>query len=186
MRELEIGNLIIIATLVAVSLLGYTGAPPVYAAESVNLLSNPMFVGESEQMPRPWLHTTPVSILGERLHFIDHPFDETARVFMIDDPDSQSYGLRSEEIPVEVGVTYSASVIARAEGGRAAIVIDFLDKERKRVAHLQRSTASNDWDRLTATLVAPEGAHSVRIILYSDSVSIGKTYYRDVELVAER
>lgn len=159
-------------------------------ADSVqgNLLSNPGFTGfniEGRKWPAPWLNTTAVTIVGERALFQSHPENPDFYMFVLDDIDTQSYGIRSEEIPVQVGSTYKASVMARTdgEGGKASLLLEFLDSERKRALPIGiKSTTLGDWQYLEAEAVAPQNAATVRVILYSEGTIIGKSYFYDPTL----
>ena len=133
-------------------------------------------------MPDGWRGTNAFSILGDTLFFLSDPEGAGKRILKIVNKDEKSYGLVSIPQPAEVGAEYTIRATVRSEGARAYVFLDFLDAEGRRITAPQTSSLNPDWHQIQASGVAPDGTVSLRVILYTDTVSTGTVYFRDVVL----
>lgn len=151
-------------------------------AASPNLLANPGLLGDEGTIPEGWRRTNVYSVLDETLFFLPNPENANTRILKIVNKDEYSYGLVSIPQPAEVGTEYSIRAMARSEGARAYVFLDFLDAAGRRITAPQKSSLNSEWHQIQATGVAPEGTVTMRVILYTDTVSNGTVYFRDVIL----
>lgn len=152
-------------------------------AASGNLVSNPEFEGAEGKVPTDWL-VFGSSKIGEHLFVIEEDDLTGERAFMIDDRSvTGGYGIRSNPVAVEPGVTYKASAMFRAtDGGAGSLYLDFWDANDKRISHRAVSSNRTDWVSISTSLDAPEGAVSVSAILYTQTSHVGRAYFKDVVL----
>ncbi|HHT27166.1 MAG TPA: hypothetical protein GXZ82_07985 [Firmicutes bacterium] len=106
-------------------------------------------------------------------------------VFTInDESNSIGYGLRSMFFPAQPGQVYLASVrIKCADGGIGTLYLDFTDEKGARIQSKTITSRSIAWETVSVTLEAPAGTEMVSIILYSQTVHVGKVSFDDASLV---
>jgi len=141
---------------------------PAKAATEIELLTNPGFeIQEPGSMAPGWQVFQ--GSFGNQLVFENHPVYEGNWSFAIHDTSpNDGYGIRSSFFPASPGQVYKASVMAMTEkNGLAYLHLDFTDADGNRVKDKAVFTPNSNWEKLTATMEAPEGTAFVSIILYS-------------------
>lgn len=95
-----------------------------------------------------------------------------------------SAGLRSDPMPAKPGEWYETSVwVYNEPGSRGYLYLDFWDVNRRRIsAKSVQSKETGRWEQLRVDAEAPEGTEMVSVILFSQAVNIGVSYWDDVVL----
>jgi len=166
------------ASLCALTALMAAGQPPEEA------LVQPSFeeVAEDTGLPVGWTawHTPSASAYS-----LADARTGVACVAILDDDPKVSYGLRSQPVKIEPGVTYRASAwvkILELEAGGFAVYLEFWQGPR-RVADFARSlTEADDWAQITVENVAPAGAEAATVLVYASSATVGHGLFDDAAL----
>ncbi|WP_246132095.1 heparin/heparin-sulfate lyase HepB [Paenibacillus hemerocallicola] len=107
------------------------------------------------------------------------------RSLKIDDNSSaSSFGMESDKFPVTPGKQYTAEARARVESGGGAVYLRFYNAANQQVDQKATSAgaAPGQWRSVTATLVAPEGAVTASVLLYSALANMGTIYFDEVSV----
>ncbi|MPV36460.1 outer membrane protein assembly factor BamB family protein [Georgenia subflava] len=90
---------------------------------------------------------------------------------MTDPSDTEQVGLLSEKVPVTAGETYDVGVWALVERGIPSWVLYFYDDTGARLSQVAHRiyTATGEWNWESETTVAPAGATSAQMLLYSST-----------------
>ncbi|MDF2663758.1 MAG: hypothetical protein K0Q94_6549, partial [Paenibacillus sp.] len=107
------------------------------------------------------------------------------RSLKIDDNSSaSSFGMESDKFPVTPGKQYTAEARARVESGGGAVYLRFYNAANQQLDQKATSAgaAPGQWRSVTATLVAPEGAATASILLYSALANMGTIYFDEVSV----
>ncbi|MFG1954041.1 hypothetical protein [Micromonospora sp. NPDC048830] len=112
-------------------------------------------------------------------------FDGAQAVRMVDASPDQPAGLQSQMFPVVAGTRYQVDAAVKRESGLPGIYLLFFNDSGSRVGDGQQfsSTPQGNWDWITLTAAAPQGATKAAVLLYSsgyqtttatwDSVTVG-------------
>lgn len=108
-----------------------------------------------------------------------------ACVAILDDDPKQSYGLRSQPVKIEPGVTYRASAwvkILELDAGGFAVYLEFWQAGRRTADFARSLTEADDWAQITVENVAPAGAEAATVLVYASSTTVGHALFDDAVL----
>lgn len=123
---------------------------------------------------------------GEQMRVTaDEAHGGRASLFVLDESDTRSVGLRSPKIPAEPGSDYFVEAwwLAAPENN-GAVYIEFWD-QNDRIDGGVRSFACagrGEWVRAGGVMRAPEGAVAVTTLVYLGSTTVGEGHFDDVVL----
>ncbi|NRF92376.1 carbohydrate binding domain-containing protein [Paenibacillus frigoriresistens] len=129
-------------------------------------------------MPRYW-----DSIFGGNItSSLEQKRSGDRSVKIVDTSASAGIGVRSQKMPVSVGVKYKAEVFAYDESGASTIFLEFWDANNTNLTNvIAGSTSQNEWKPIRAVGAAPVGAAYATIRLYLGATNIGTTYFDDAK-----
>ncbi|MCY9668322.1 heparinase II/III family protein [Paenibacillus alginolyticus] len=129
-------------------------------------------------MPRYW-----DSIFGGNItSSLERKRSGDRSVKIVDTSASAGIGVRSQKMPVSVGVKYEAEVFAYDESGASTIFLEFWDANNTNLTNvIAGSTSQNEWKPIRAVGAAPVGAAYATIRLYLGATNIGTTYFDDAK-----
>lgn len=101
-----------------------------------------------------------------------------------DQATNETVALQSDPIPVTPGTEYTASVKLFLESGRTLASFRFYDADGKELLSdsVQVTTGHGDWQTLTMSGTAPEGAVYARVVLFCSNFWMTTAYYDDVTM----
>ena len=122
---------------------------------------------------------------GSREVVDDVAFDGSWSMRMVDPESDVAYGLRSEPAPVEAGRTYEASYRVWVEHGVPSMYLYFYDADGNQLQQTSshfRGLPAQEWTTVAVEAVAPEGAATAAVLIYSMQASVSDFYADQVEL----
>lgn len=95
------------------------------------------------------------------------------------DSGAKSLGLFSSSFPVTEGTSYVTSVKTWLEQGSVAMIVYYYDANHKEISNSRASlsSVSSDWLDLTHEGIAPAGAVTAKIMLYSGTAGHSTAYF---------
>jgi len=109
-----------------------------------------------------------------------------AQALRMEDPsDVDQIGLLSDPVAVQPGASYEVGAWARVETGVPSVVVYFYDDAGQRLAdhslRVREETGAWGWQGVRAE--SPDGAASVRVLLYSSTADLTRVTWDDVTVV---
>lgn len=116
----------------------------------------------------------------------DVAFDGTRSLRLVDPEPDVAYGLRSVPAPVTAGETYEASYQVRVTEGVPSMYFYFYDENGTQLQQTSshfRGLPAGEWVKVSIEAVAPEGAASASILIYSLAASVSDFHADQVQLL---
>lgn len=103
-------------------------------------------------------------------------------VQLTDGSATASVGLRSQKIPVEPGKEYEASVYSNNVSGASQLYFEFWDANNQLILNplpIAGNNTMNQWKQLVINQIAPAGAKTASLRVYSGQGNVGTSYFDD-------
>lgn len=97
---------------------------------------------------------------------------------------SSALGVESDKFSIAAGVAYSASAMVQVEREKLSIYLQFFNAEGARIANAAAAVdpTGGAWVKGGVSAIAPPGAVTASVLLYSASTTKGAGYFDDVKV----
>lgn len=151
-------------------------------------LPNPGFEAgvDASGLPKGWPALFGGGKWGTHLALSDERAWEGRWSLRLDDPRTDlGLGLRSVMIPAQPGHQYRVSVhVFNVRTATGSVYLEFWDEKGNRIFNTFRwqPGTKDDWSEIVVEGVAPEGAKSATVLLYSSGPAQGVVFFDDVRI----
>jgi hypothetical protein len=120
---------------------------------------------------------------GDPVISSEKAFSGKHSIKLVDPSTTASVGLRTSKVKVEEGLLYAAYSRYFNESGNASIYFEFWDDGNNRIKFTSvKCDKVGEWNMVSARDIAPEGAKYATLLVYSDTVNVGTSYYDDLRI----
>ena len=136
------------------------------------------FEGDFTSSPSGWKYNA-----GNIKRTTDHAAGGSASLMITDSSDRASASVESPQITLEQGVYYRITVDVMNLSGNGSVFVYLLDAGGSQVGTVSTTvTETGRWTAAALTVCLPEGAQSIRILLYSGMANKGAACYDNVRV----